>query len=366
MLKSVSFLIILHYKNPPLLNLQTMKALLRILLAVIILTESSCTIQKRIYMPGYYVDWINFAKTSPHPKNERIIGYSVNAYNSLSSKPSKESIIDAYHPDDIYGDEGTIIHFPNDAFVYEDGSDIKCTQVAVYVTEFYSMEDIIAAGLTTTSNKRTLASAGMVYIEARCHGEKLKLRPNKQVTVKMPSSYADRTMKAFSGKLTDGIIDWKVNGSIAIEPMESIPDSGVADGAERFEDYGLEGRGEYQEGYIMKLSSLGWINCDRFYQAEKTTDLLVKADSIEKTFVALIFKEMKSVLPGYEFSNHTVKFKGIPYGEEVSVLAYRVNEKTKQVMIGQQDVTLGDTSLVELSMETVTMNDFKSLLSRYN
>lgn len=50
--------------------------------------------------------------------------------------------------------------------------------------------------------------------------------------------------------------------------------------------------------------------------------------------------------------------KGIPYGKGVSVLAHHVNEKTKQIMIGQQDVSLGDTSMVELSMETVNMNDF--------
>lgn len=344
-----------------------MKALLRSILVMVLISGGvSCTIQKRIYMPGYYIDWMNFAKTSPHPERERMIGYSLNAYNSLSSKPSQESIIDAYHPDDIYCDEGTIIHFPDNAFVYEDGSEIKCTQVAIYVTEFYTIADILAAGLTTTSNKRTLASAGMVYIEAKCHGEKLKLKPNKQVTVKMPSTYPDKTMKAFSGNLNNGIVDWKVNGSIAIEAIESVPDSGVADSPERFGDYELEGRGEYQEGYIMKLSKLGWINCDRFYNTEKPTNLIVKADSIEKTFVALVFKEMKSVLPGYEFSNHSVEFKSIPSGQEVSVLAYRVNEKTKLVQVGQQDVVLGDTSLVQLNMESMNMNDFKNLLSRYN
>lgn len=344
-----------------------MKALLRSLLVMVLISGGfSCTIQKRIYMPGYYIDWMNFAKTSPHAKKERIIGYSLNAYNSLSSKPSQESIIDANNPEDIFCNEGTIVHFSNDAFVYEDGSDIKCSQVAIYVTEFYSMADILAAGLTTTSNKRTLASAGMVYIEASCHGEKLKLKPNKQVTVKMPASYPDKTMKAFSGNLNNGIIDWKVNGSIAIEAIESAPDSGVADSPERFEDYEGERGGEYQEGYIMKLSSLGWINCDRFYNTEKPTNLIVKADSIEKTFVALVFKDIKSVLPGYEFANHSVEFKAIPSGQEVSVLAYRVNEKTKLVQVGQQDVILGDTSLVQLSMESMNMNDFKTLLNKYN
>ncbi|MGV2481666.1 UNVERIFIED_CONTAM: hypothetical protein IGO34_33245, partial [Salmonella enterica subsp. enterica serovar Weltevreden] len=82
------------------------------------------------------------------------------------------------------------------AFVYEDGQAIKCSQVAVFVTEFYSLSDIIASGLTTTDNKRTLASAGMVYIEARCHGEKLKLKPGKKLSVKMPAFPGDKSKKA--------------------------------------------------------------------------------------------------------------------------------------------------------------------------
>lgn len=283
----------------------------------------------------------------------------------MSHKLSEETIIDANNPDEIYCNEGTIVTFPDNAFVYEDGSDIKCSQVAVYITEFYTMSDILEAGLTTSSNKRTLSSAGMVYIEARCHGEKLKLKPNKQVTVKMSATYPDKTMKAFSGKLNNGIIDWKVNGSIAIDKLESVQDSGLSN-LERFVEYDGESRGDYQEGYIMKLSKLGWINCDRFYKTENPTNLLVKGDSIEKTFVALIFKEMKSVLPGYEFANHSVEFKGIPSGQEVSILAYRVNEKTKLVMVGQQDLVIGDTSLVQLTMENMDMNDFKKLLAAYN
>ncbi|MBC7695857.1 MAG: hypothetical protein H7141_10485 [Burkholderiales bacterium] len=344
-----------------------MKTLLRGgLILTLISGVLSCTIQKRIYMTGYYIDWINFASTTPTPQKFKVVGYSLNAYNSLSRKLSQETIIDVNNPGEIYCDEGTIVKFPDNAFVYEDGRNIKCSQVAVYITEFYTMSDILEAGLTTSSNNRTLASAGMVYIEARCHGEKLKLKPNKQVIVKMPTSYPDKTMKAFSGKLKNGIIDWKVNGSIAIENVESFPDSGLSDSPERFIEYEGESGREYPEAYIMRLSTLGWINCDRFYDTKKSTNLIVKADSIEKTFVAMIFKGMKSVLPGYEYANHSVEFKSIPTGQEVSVLAYRVNEKTKLVMVGHQDMVIGDTSLIELTMETMTQNAFKTLLAGYN
>lgn len=218
----------------------------------------SCTIKKRVYMQGYYIDWMNFAKTNPNPGQSNFVSYSLNAYNALSTKHSQEAIIDVSDPDDIYCDEGTVIRFPDNAFIYESGKAIKCTQVAIYVTEFYAMSDILESGLTTTSNKRTLASAGMVYIEATCHGERLKLKPGKKVTVSMPTNAYDKKMKAFSGKLKGGIVDWSVNGSVSNASIESSPDSPLTDGEGSGEYFrGAEGvftpGADYQEGYLMTI-----------------------------------------------------------------------------------------------------------------
>ncbi len=317
-------------------------------------------------MSGYYVEWLSFRKTKPNPLNYKFTGYSLNAYNALSTKPSEETMIDAGNPAAIYCKEGTVIRFPDNAFVYEDGSCIKCTQVAVYVTEFYTMSDIIASGLTTSDNKRTLASAGMVYIEARCHGEKLKLKHGKSVTIKMPATESDTKMKSFSGKLKDGIVDWSLNGSLTLDNSESAEKLPLGDYDGPVESFRVEGRDEYEETYLMTMTKLGWINCDRFYETKNPVKLLVKADSVEKTFVALIFKDMKSILPGNQFTNFTTEFTGIPSGEAATILAYRINEKTKQAIVGQQEVILGDTSVVQLSMQSMELRDFKSMLAQFN
>lgn len=344
-----------------------MKIIIRTIAWCILLSGSfSCTIQKRVYMSGYYVEWLSFRKTKPDPLKYKFTGYSLNAYNALSTKPSQETMIDAGNPEAIYCKEGTVIRFPDNAFVYEDGGSVKCTQVAVYVTEFYTMSDIIEAGLTTSDNKRTLASAGMVYIEARCHGEKLKLKHGKSVTIKMPAIESDNKMKSFSGKLKDGIVDWSLNGSLKLansEPEENAP-LGDYDGP--VESFRVEGRGEYEETYLMSMTKLGWINCDRFYDTKNPVKLLVKADSVEKTFVALIFRDMKSVLPGNQFANFTTEFTGIPSGQAATILAYRINEKTKEAIVGQQEVVLGDTNVVQLSMQSMELRDFKSMLTQFN
>lgn len=333
----------------------------------IVFSVTSCTIQKRVYMAGYHVEWKSLAKTSPRVLRPDVTGYSLNAYNALSTKPSQETIIDAQNPDEIYCAEGTVIAFPENAFVYENGSAIKCNQVAVFVTEFYAMSDFIAAGLTTTDNRRMLASAGMVYVEARCHGEKLKLKPGKKLTVKMPAFPGDRTMKAFSGNLKDGIVDWKVDGKLRIDNFQDKnPDPEGEGFSER--SYEREGgvEGEYQETYIMSMTRLGWINCDRFYEIKEPVRFVVKADSVEKTFVALIFKDIKSVLPGYQLSNLSTEFSGIPKGADVTVLAYRVDPKTKDAVVGREDITAGDTKTIQLAMQPMSAGDFKTMLKGFD
>ena len=338
---------------------------------VVATTVVSCTIQKRVYMAGYHIEWKASAKTNPRNARPDITGYSLNAYNALSTKLSQETIINAGDPDEIYCTEGTVVVFPEDAFVYEDGGGpIKCTQVAVYVTEFYTMSDIIAAGLTTTDNKRTLASAGMVHIEARCHGEKLKLRPGKKLTLKMPAFPGDETMKAFSGKLKDGIVDWKVDGKLKIDTFDDgAPDSGNGDTSAEG-SYNPErissNEGEYQETYIMSMTRLGWINCDRFYETKNPTHFLVKADSVEKTFVALIFRDMKSVLPGYQLADFSTEFTGIPKGADVTILAYRVDPKTKEAVVGRETITVGDAGVVQLAMQHLKLDEFKMMLKEFD
>ena len=106
----------------------------------------------------------------------------------------------------------------------------------------------------------------------------------------MPTNAYDDKMKVFSGKLRDGIVDWKVNGKVSNSSMPNANDLEEGDSlqfGEGFIDGGTEyfriGTKEYQDAYLMTTSKLGWINCDRFYDTKNPTNLLVKVDSVEKT-----------------------------------------------------------------------------------
>lgn len=286
---------------------------------------------------------------------KQFLSYSVNASNALLSKQANMNCILASKPNVIYGSEGTILEFPDNAFVYENGSSIKCDTVCIKLWEFYTMQDIISAGLTTMSNKNMLVTAGMVYIEATCRGKKIKLRPGQKAAVKMPMAERDKKMQVFSGKRENGIIDWALQPN---DPIYTGPDIPAEDNFER------EGSGE-GDYFIMKVSKLGWINCDKFYDVKDKVSLFVKADTNMKNSIMIVFKRIKSVLPGYSYSGLPTEFNDVPAGEEVTVLAYRVNEKTKTAVVGMQDIILGSEKQANLTMTEMSLDDFKARLAQF-
>lgn len=328
---------------------------------IILFFFSACSVKKRVYRSGYYISWYGLANDKSKKTDKQFLNYSWNAYDALSIKPTQETIINVDDASRIFCTEGTIIDIPENAFEYDNGVNLKCTKVNVYVWEYYLLADIIAAGLTTTSNRKMLFSDGMVYIEARCLGERLKLKSDKQIVVQMPSAKPDSKMQLFAGNFKNGIIDWKVKGNPEIKGLA------VQESTELVENEDVVySESEYASGYLMKLSSLGWINCDRFYEIEKKTNLIVKVPSVKNTFVALVFKEMKSIMPGYCFSNNTIDFNNLPDAQQVTLVAYSIDAKNKTTKACTYDLLLGETKEIEIKMNEISQDELKSLLASFN
>lgn len=289
-----------------------------------------------------------------HKPGRQLLGTSVSAGNALLSKDGQQFFLLASQPNTIYAKEGTVIEFADNAFVYENGGVIKCDTICVFVWEFYSMADIIVAGLTTKSGKKMLVTAGMIYIEARCEGKKLKLKPNNRAFIKMPANTLDKKMKVFSGKQKNNLLDWTEQPNDIISTNTDIPGE-------------YEGEDSLEEGncFLMKVSNLGWINCDKFYNVKEKTRLMVKADTNTKTSVVLVFTKMKSALPGYYMiPNKIIEFSDLPLGEDVTVVAYRVDEKNKKAVAGTCHATLGNDVLITVQMKEMPLDDFKSILGK--
>jgi hypothetical protein len=80
-------------------------------------------------------------------------------------------------------------------------------QVSIEIKEAYRPDEILLAGLTTTSDGKPLRSAGMIYFNATANGQSVE--PSLPVATFIPSADKDTAMKIFKGEeQRDGNIDW--------------------------------------------------------------------------------------------------------------------------------------------------------------
>ena len=96
--------------------------------------------------------------------------------------------------------EGTQLVIP--ANILYRKNNVAKGQVKITMREYYKMEDILAAKLTTTSNGKQLVTGGMVHITAQQDGENITVDPTRTITIKMPvdKDKYDNNMQLFTGQ----------------------------------------------------------------------------------------------------------------------------------------------------------------------
>ena len=112
--------------------------------------------------------------------------------------------------------------------------------------------------------------------------------------------------------------------------------------------------------YLMRTSSLGWINCDRFYEMveEDKMDLQFASVSDDDRYY-LVFKDMKSLIRPRKVDGNIV-FKGIPKGENVRLVG--INVQDGNAFLASQDFTLNSSVDVRMSFASAEMKDLKKAL----
>ena len=270
----------------------------------------------------------------------------------------------------IYGNQGTVVRFPANCFSTQGLGDLN--EIEITLCEYYTLEDLLLSGLTTASADRIIETGGTIYIEARYKKKILHLKTDHPIEIFFPSEMDElkNGMKPFEGKSRDGLIDWDIesNGNVKkiIEGTQlfveeqDVEDSLDWDGEEMF------GEGYYAEadGYLMKVGKMGFINCDRFYDFPVKIDLIVSVDSDVKMSYRLVFEDIKSVLPGYEYSPEgSMKFPNLPKGKQAIVIAYSISKKTKQAQFAYASVKLDKEHKIYLTPKTMSIADLQKELS---
>lgn len=133
--------------------------------------------------------------TSFLPENDSI--------SNFSNKMLEEEVfrISTQRDTIIENKDGVVIYIPANAF------DSDNTEIDVLVQSALSAEDILYAGLSTTSNGDALETGGMFYVDAFDNGKRINLVKDLQVDV--PTEKKVEGMQLYAGKKTkDGDINW--------------------------------------------------------------------------------------------------------------------------------------------------------------
>lgn len=101
----------------------------------------------------------------------------------------------------IIGKEGTRINVP--ANVFDGGRNVELS-----LSEFYKISDMIASGLTTSSDGHVLETGGMVLLEAFSNNKRIFLKKDKSLEISFSGS-PKNDMQIFYGEQQQDNINWK-------------------------------------------------------------------------------------------------------------------------------------------------------------
>jgi hypothetical protein len=116
------------------------------------------------------------------------------------------------------------------------------------------------------------------------------------------------------------------------------------------------------EYYIFSVSKLGWINCDRFLESEKTLDYIVNIQE-KDTKIKMVFKDIDGVLMANTKDGKFV-FSKVPVGSKVTIVA--IKNTNGQFQTAFHKVTISDQPLETLVFKETTLTELKQQLEKLN
>jgi TonB family protein len=121
--------------------------------------------------------------------------------------------------------EGTTIKIRSNSFVSERTGLPIAGKMKIIVNEYYTLLDIIAANLSTTSDGKLLETGGMIYISATINNENCILKKGKTIEIGFPTIDNNNDMQLFTGIWDSNTVNWKpISNSIDLNKVYTIVD----------------------------------------------------------------------------------------------------------------------------------------------
>ncbi|MFT5617967.1 MAG: hypothetical protein ACI85I_001193 [Arenicella sp.] len=113
--------------------------------------------------------------------------------------------------------------------------------------------------------------------------------------------------------------------------------------------------------YIFSVSKLGWINCDRFYDAEETTDLFVQNPVNSQTKLKLVFSDIGGILMADIIEGKYV-FKKMPVGSKATIIGIKNDDG--DMFTAFKEVEISKEPIKELNFTETTLAEFRSQVEK--
>ncbi len=174
--------------------------------------------------------------------------------------------VDAETGGEVNGEEGTILYFPANSFLDQNGDPVT-GDVDIELVEIYNKAKMLLTKMPTNGRRpngdvETLVSGGEFFVNATQDGQQLQLANAFQLFA--PAEEFDDEMRIFNGqnKDCDGNdvecdVVWEEDEQGGLEPMQREGPDGT----------GVTGYGGF-------LSNFGWTNIDRWYSDPRPKTVL--------------------------------------------------------------------------------------------
>lgn len=142
--------------------------------------------------------------------------------SQLRSNLPQQIIIDPTQMETIRGEKGGRFLITPNSFIDVDGKPVE-GPVTVELVEAYSLDDMMLAGLTTTSGDRTLETGGMFKLTATDEaGNPLQLAEGKSIASAIPTDNFNPEMQIFNGQHGEDSeqLDWSLT-PMGVSPSPS-------------------------------------------------------------------------------------------------------------------------------------------------
>jgi hypothetical protein len=114
-------------------------------------------------------------------------------------------------------------------------------------------------------------------------------------------------------------------------------------------------------GYVFRLNSFGWINCDYFWEDSRRElqDIVFHDKTDEVTPIVVAYTNAKTIIRPYSTGEGGYKLNNVPYGEPATVIAYKV--ENGKVLLCTQELDHDDINV--LDYKPVSLRELRSAIS---